>query len=170
MRVRCFVVASSAPTALPQPAAVAQDVAERVGAGRPPVGPVAEGLTRGIQDKIGDRDKSEVIPVIIHGDAAFSGQGVVAETFNLSGLEGYSTGGTIHIIINNQIGFTTAPDDARSTPYSTDVAKMIQAPILHVNGDDPEAAVRVAQLAVAYRQRFSRDVVIDMICHGDKKR
>ncbi len=129
------------------------------------VNPVVEGIVRAHQDRHGDLSRERVIPVLIHGDAAFAGQGVIAETLNLSQLEGYRTGGTIHIIINNQIGFTTSPDDARSTPYSTDVAKMVQAPIFHVNGDDPEMAVRVTKLAFEYRQRFKRDVVIDMFCY-----
>ena len=129
------------------------------------VNPVVEGIARAKQDRIGDRERERVIPVLIHGDAAFAGQGIVAETLNLSQLEGYRTGGTIHLIINNQIGFTTLPDDARSTPYCTDVAKMVQAPIFHVNGDDPEACIRVARLALEYRQRFRKDVVIDMICY-----
>ncbi len=106
-----------------------------------------------------------MIPVLIHGDAAFAGQGVVAETLNLSQLDGYSTGGTIHLIINNQIGFTTLPDESRSTPYSTDIARGVQAPIFHVNGDDPDAAIRVVQIAFDYRQQFKKDVVIDMICY-----
>ena len=106
-----------------------------------------------------------VMPLLIHGDAAFAGQGVVAETFNLSLIRGYRVGGTIHLVINNQLGFTTTPDAARSTQYSTDVAKMVGAPIFHVNGDDPEACVRAARLAFAYRQRFNKDAVIDMICY-----
>jgi 2-oxoglutarate dehydrogenase E1 component len=129
------------------------------------VDPVVEGITRTKQDRIGDLERERVIPVLLHGDAAFAGQGVVAETLNLSQLDGYSTGGTIHLIINNQIGFTTLPDESRSTPYSTDVARGLQAPIFHLNGDDPEAAIRVAQLAYDYRQKFKGDVVIDMICY-----
>ena len=105
------------------------------------------------------------MPLLIHGDAAFAGQGVVAETLNLSQLEGYGTGGTMHFVINNQIGFTTLPEDSRSTPYATDIARMVQAPIFHVNGDDPEASMRVLRLAFDYRQQFKRDVVIDMICY-----
>jgi multifunctional 2-oxoglutarate metabolism enzyme len=129
------------------------------------VDPVVEGLVRPKQDRLGDTARERVIPILIHGDAAFAGQGVVAETLNLSQLEGYTTGGTIHLVINNQIGFTTNPNEARSTPYSTDVARMVQAPIFHVNGDDPEACIRVAQMAYDYRQTFKRDVVIDMFCY-----
>jgi multifunctional 2-oxoglutarate metabolism enzyme len=130
------------------------------------VDPVLEGVVRARQDVI---DKGEpgftVLPVLIHGDAAFAGQGVVAETLNLSLLRGYRTGGTVHIIVNNQVGFTTAPQYSRSSVYATDVARMIQAPIFHVNGDDPEAVVRVGELAFAYRQTFKKDVVIDMVCY-----
>ena len=129
------------------------------------VDPVAEGIVRPKQDRLGDAKRERVIPILIHGDAAFAGQGVVAETLNLSQLEGYTTGGTIHLVINNQIGFTTNPDEARSTPYSTDVARMVQAPIFHVNGDDPEACLRAAQMAYDYRQEFKKDVVIDMFCY-----
>jgi len=133
------------------------------------VDPVVEGIVRPKQDRLGDTERARVIPVLIHGDAAFAGQGVVAETLNLSQLPGYTTGGTIHLIINNQIGFTTNPQDARSTPYCTDVARMVQAPIFHVNGDDPDASLRVLNIAFEYRQRFKKDVVIDMFCfrrHG----
>jgi 2-oxoglutarate decarboxylase len=131
------------------------------------VDPVVEGLVRAKQDmldKEGD-DRFSVVPLVLHGDAAFAGQGVVAETLNMALLRGYRTGGTIHIIVNNQIGFTTSPDDAKSSEYCTDVAKMIGAPIFHVNGDDPEAATWVARLAVDFRQKFHKDVVIDMICY-----
>jgi 2-oxoglutarate dehydrogenase E1 component len=129
------------------------------------VDPVVEGIVRPKQDRLGDTARERVIPVLVHGDAAFAGQGVVAETLNLSQLDGYTTGGTIHLIINNQIGFTTLPDESRSTPYSTDVARGVQAPIFHVNGDSPQAAIRVAQMAFDYRQQFKKDVVIDMICY-----
>ncbi len=128
------------------------------------VDPVVEGMVRARQDRLGDRERSRVLPVLIHGDAAFAGQGVVAETFNLSQLSGYRTGGTVHIVVNNQIGFTTGPRDARSSTYATDLAKMV-APIFHVNGDQPEDAVRVIRLALAYRQRFKRDVVVDVVCY-----
>ncbi len=129
------------------------------------VDPVVEGIVRPKQDRLGDTERERVIPVLVHGDAAFAGQGVVAETLNFSQLHGYRTGGTIHLVINNQIGFTTPPEEARSSPYSTDVARMVQAPIFHVNGDDPEAAIRVTQIAFDYRQRFKKDVVIDMFCY-----
>jgi multifunctional 2-oxoglutarate metabolism enzyme len=129
------------------------------------VDPVVEGLVRPKQDRLGDTARARVIPLLIHGDAAFAGQGIVAEVLNFSQLDGYSTGGTIHLIINNQIGFTTLPDFSRSTPYSTDVARMVQAPIFHVNGDDPEAAMRVVQMAFDFRQQFKKDVVIDMFCY-----
>ncbi|KUI43170.1 alpha-ketoglutarate decarboxylase [Mycobacterium sp. IS-1590] len=136
------------------------------------VDPVLEGLVRAKQDVIdkGDGDGEgvgafSVVPLMLHGDAAFAGQGVVAETLNLALLRGYRTGGTIHIIVNNQIGFTTSPSDAKSSEYCTDVAKMVGAPIFHVNGDDPEAAAWVARLAVDFRQKFHKDVVIDMLCY-----
>ena len=129
------------------------------------VDPVVVGMARARMDLIEPPGEYPVLPVLIHGDAAFAGQGVVAETLNLSLIKGYRVGGTIHLIINNQLGFTTPPQSARSSEYPTDVAKMVQAPILHVNGDDPEACVRVAQLAFAYRKRFHKDVVIDMVCY-----
>jgi multifunctional 2-oxoglutarate metabolism enzyme len=129
------------------------------------VDPVVEGIVRPKQDRLEDADRARVIPLLVHGDAAFAGQGVVAETLNLSQLDGYWTGGTVHLVINNQIGFTTLPEGARSTPYSTDVARGVQAPIFHVNGDDPEACIRVAQLAFDFRQQYKKDVVIDMICY-----
>ncbi len=127
------------------------------------VNPVLEGLARARQDARGEDGRSRVLPVLIHGDSAFAGQGVVAETLNLSQLEGYRTGGTIHMVINNQIGFTTLPQDARSTRYSTDMAKMLMVPIFHVHAEDPEAVAHVAELAFQYRQEFGKDVVIDII-------
>jgi 2-oxoglutarate decarboxylase len=126
------------------------------------VSPVVEGIVRAKQNRLEDTERDKIIPVLLHGDAAFAGQGVVSETLNFSQLKGYRTGGTIHIIINNQIGFTTTPEDARSSPYATDVAKMVQAPIFHVNGDNPEEALWVTQLAFEYRQKFKKDVVIDL--------
>jgi 2-oxoglutarate dehydrogenase E1 component len=140
------------------------------------VDPVVQGMTRAKQDRISPptdgtpamRSRSFGFPcmsVLVHGDAAFAGQGVVAETLNLSGLSGYRTGGTVHVVINNQLGFTTAPASARTSVYPTDVAKMVQAPIFHVNGDDPEACVRAARLAFAFRQTFHKDVVIDLVCY-----
>ncbi|HEX3824562.1 MAG TPA: multifunctional oxoglutarate decarboxylase/oxoglutarate dehydrogenase thiamine pyrophosphate-binding subunit/dihydrolipoyllysine-residue succinyltransferase subunit, partial [Mycobacteriales bacterium] len=130
------------------------------------VDPVVEGIARAKQDVINRGESGfTVLPVLIHGDAAFAGQGVVAETLNLSQLRGYRTGGSVHVVINNQVGFTTSPASARSSVYSTDVARMIQAPIFHVNGDDPEAVVRVAELAYEFRQAFKKDVVIDMLCY-----
>ena len=106
-----------------------------------------------------------VLPLLLHGDAAFAGQGVVAETLHLSQLRGYRTGGTVHVVVNNQVGFTTSPAASRSSVYATDVARMVQAPIFHVNGDDPEGCVRVARLAYEFRQEFNKDVVIDMLCY-----
>jgi len=129
------------------------------------VNPVLEGIVRAKQDRLEQGNEFPVLPILLHGDAAFAGQGVVTETLNLSELRGYRTGGTIHVIINNQIGFTTLPDSSRSSFYSTDVAKSTQLPIFHVNGDDPEACVRVAEIAFRYRQKFKRDVVIDMQCY-----
>lgn len=129
------------------------------------VNPVVEGIVRAKQTRANDKNKSLIIPVLLHGDAAFAGEGIVAETLNLSQLQGYSTGGTIHIIINNQIGFTTSPAEARSTVYASDVAKMVQAPIFHVNGDDPEAILWVIKLAYEYRMKFNKDVVIDIISY-----
>jgi 2-oxoglutarate dehydrogenase E1 component len=134
------------------------------------VDPVVEGMVRATQDDLRDRVRlpreeviDRVLPVLLHGDAAFAGQGVVMETLNLAGLHGYRTGGTIHIIINNQIGFTTSPEAGRSTIYSTDVARMTQLPIFHINGDDPEAAYRVTKIALNYRQEFNKDIVLDLV-------
>jgi 2-oxoglutarate dehydrogenase E1 component len=130
------------------------------------VDPVLEGIVRAKQDRLDlGLHGYTVLPLLVHGDAAFAGQGVVAETLNLSQLRGYRTGGTLHVVVNNQVGFTTAPEYSRSSLYSTDVARMIQAPIFHVNGDDPEAVIRVARLAFEYRQAFNKDVVIDMVCY-----
>jgi 2-oxoglutarate dehydrogenase E1 component len=129
------------------------------------VDPVVEGMARAKEDQLPDDQRFDVLPVLLHGDAAFAGQGVVAETFNLSEVAGYDVGGTVHLVVNNQVGFTTAPASGRSTVYATDVAKMVQAPIFHVNGDDPEAAVRVMRLAFAFRQAFQKDVVVDLFCY-----
>jgi 2-oxoglutarate dehydrogenase E1 component len=129
------------------------------------VDPVVVGMARAHMDQIEPPADYPILPVLLHGDAAFAGQGVVAETLNASQIKGYKVGGTIHVIVNNQLGFTTPPLSARSSEYCTDVAKMVQAPIFHVNGDDPEACVRVARLAFAYRQQFNKDVVIDMVCY-----
>ncbi|MFI5046962.1 MAG: multifunctional oxoglutarate decarboxylase/oxoglutarate dehydrogenase thiamine pyrophosphate-binding subunit/dihydrolipoyllysine-residue succinyltransferase subunit [Acidimicrobiia bacterium] len=129
------------------------------------VDPIVEGMARALGDAIGDTRRHQVLPVLVHGDAAFAGQGVVAETFNLSEVPGYEVGGTVHLVVNNQLGFTTPPDLGRSSVYPTDVAKMVQAPIFHVNGDDPEAAVRVIRLAFAFRQAFDKDVVVDLVCY-----
>lgn len=127
--------------------------------------PVVEGMARALQDALGDTSRLRVVPILVHGDAAFAGQGVVAETFNMSALQGYRTGGTVHVVVNNGIGFTTAPADARSSVYATDVAKMVQAPVFHVNGEDPEACFFVASLAMAFRYAFRKDVVIDIQCY-----
>jgi 2-oxoglutarate dehydrogenase E1 component len=129
------------------------------------VNPVLEGIVRAKQDRLNVKNAYSVMPVLLHGDASFAGQGVNAEVLQLSQLGGYRTGGTIHIVINNQVGFTTSPHASRTSAYSTDFAKIIQAPVFHVNGDDPEACVRVARLAYEYRQEFKKDVVIDMICY-----
>lgn len=130
------------------------------------VNPVAEGAARSKQDKVDEKGApKKILPILIHGDAAFSGQGVVAETLNMSQLKGFKTGGTIHVIINNQIGFTTLPEDGRSTQYTSDLAKMILAPIFHVNGDDPEIAIHSIRLALEYRQKFGKDVIIDLVCY-----
>lgn len=127
------------------------------------VNPVVEGIVRAKQTRTGDIERSHIMPVLLHGDSAFAGQGVVAETINLSQLAGYKTGGTIHIVTNNQIGFTTTPEEARSSVYATDVAKIVQAPVFHVNGDDPESVLHVIRIAFDYRQKFKKDVVIDIV-------
>ena len=129
------------------------------------VNPVVLGKVRAKQDQYNDAERGSVLPILLHGDAAFAGQGVVAECFGLSGLKGHRTGGTIHIIVNNQIGFTTAPSYSRSSPYPTDIALMVEAPIFHVNGDDPEAVVHAARVATEYRQKFHKDVVLDIFCY-----
>ncbi|MBK8907848.1 MAG: 2-oxoglutarate dehydrogenase E1 component [Rhodospirillales bacterium] len=129
------------------------------------VNPVVLGRVRAKQSQRGDEGRRAVMSILLHGDAAFAGQGLVAECFDLSELKGYRTGGTVHLIVNNQIGFTTSPRQSRSSPYPSDVAKMVQAPIFHVNGDDPEAVVHVARIAMEFRQEFQRDVVIDMFCY-----
>ena len=129
------------------------------------VNPVVIGKVRAKQDQLNDTDRTQVMPILLHGDAAFAGQGVVAECFGLSGLKGHRTGGTIHIVVNNQIGFTTAPHFSRSSPYPTDIALMVEAPIFHVNGDDPEAVVHAAKVATEFRQKFHKDVVIDIFCY-----
>jgi 2-oxoglutarate dehydrogenase complex dihydrolipoamide succinyltransferase (E2) component len=129
------------------------------------VNPVVLGKVRAKQDQLGDTDRHQVLPILLHGDAAFAGQGVVAECFGLSGLKGHRTGGTIHIVVNNQIGFTTAPSFSRSSPYPTDIALMVEAPIFHVNGDDPEAVVHAAKVATEFRQTFHKDVVLDIFCY-----
>src|SRR5437867_7600978 len=129
------------------------------------VDPVIEGIVRAKQDHYGDRDRERVVPVLLHGDAAFNGQGVVTETLGLSELPGYHVGGTIHVIIDNQIGFTTPPGAYRFTRYPSDVTKIIQAPVFHVNGDDPEAAVQAARLAIGFRERFKKDAIINLVCY-----
>ncbi|XP_060085381.1 2-oxoglutarate dehydrogenase E1 component-like [Ylistrum balloti] len=129
------------------------------------INPIVQGMVRAKQDASQDQERRQVVPVLLHGDAAFAGQGIVYETLMFSDIDGYSTGGTIHIIVNNQIGFTTNPDEYRSTPYASDLAKVIQAPVFHVNADDPEAVVQVACLAAGFRQRFCKDVFIDLICY-----
>ena len=129
------------------------------------VNPVVLGKARAKQQQLSDEDRDQVLPILLHGDAAFAGQGVIAECFGLSGLSGHKTGGTMHIIINNQIGFTTAPHFSRSSPYPTDIALMVEAPIFHVNGDDPEAVVHAARVGTEFRQKFHKDVVIDIFCY-----
>jgi 2-oxoglutarate dehydrogenase E1 component len=128
--------------------------------------PVVLGKVRAKQDQLNDIvERTKVLPLLIHGDASFAGQGVIAECFGLSGLKGHRTGGSVHFIVNNQIGFTTYPRYSRSSPYPSDVAKMIEAPIFHVNGDDPEAVVYAAKVAIEFRQKFHKPVVIDMFCY-----
>jgi 2-oxoglutarate dehydrogenase E1 component len=129
------------------------------------VDPVVEGIVRAKQSYFHDESRERAVPLLMHGDAAFAGQGVVTETLMLGGLEAYRTGGTVHVIINNQIGFTTDPDETRSTRYASDIAKVVQAPVFHVNGDDAEAVAHVARIAIEYRQRFHRDVFIDLVCY-----
>src|SRR6056300_256462 len=129
------------------------------------VNPVVLGKVRAKQEQLNDKDRTQVMPLLLHGDAAFAGQGVVAECFGLSGLVGHKTGGTMHVVVNNQIGFTTAPHFSRSSPYPTDIALMVEAPIFHVNGDDPEAVVHAAKVATEFRQKFGKDVVIDIFCY-----
>ena len=129
------------------------------------VNPVVLGKVRAKQNQLNDSNRVQVLPVLLHGDAAFAGQGIISECFGLSGLKGHKTGGTIHIIVNNQIGFTTAPHNSRSSPYPTDIALMVEAPIFHVNGDDPEAVVHAAKVATEFRQKFHKDVVIDVFCY-----
>ena len=129
------------------------------------VDPVVEGMTRGHQDELRDHERIRVMPVLIHGDAAFAGEGVVAETFGMSQLPGFTTGGTVHVVVNNQLGFTTPAMRGRSSVYATDIAKMVQAPIFHVNGDNPEACAWVTRLAFAFRQAFKKDVVVDLLCY-----
>ncbi|NVO26584.1 2-oxoglutarate dehydrogenase E1 component [Donghicola sp. C2-DW-16] len=129
------------------------------------VNPVVLGKVRAKQEQLGDKARTQVLPILLHGDAAFAGQGVVAECFGLSGLVGHRTGGTMHIVVNNQIGFTTAPHFSRSSPYPTDIALMVEAPIFHVNGDDPEAVVHAAKVATEFRQKFHKDVVLDIFCY-----
>ena len=129
------------------------------------VNPVVLGKVRAKQEQHGDTERTAVLPLLLHGDAAFAGQGIIAEGFGLSGLKGHRTGGTIHIVVNNQIGFTTSPHNSRSSPYPTDIAMMVEAPIFHVNGDDPEAVVHAAKVATEFRQKFHKDVVLDMFCY-----
>ena len=129
------------------------------------VNTVVQGRVRAKQDRVGDTSRTRCLPLLIHGDAAFAGQGIVAEALNMSGLDGYRVGGTVHVVVNNQIGFTTSPHDAKSTTYATDVARMLQIPIFHVNGEDPEALSQVVDLAVDFRQRFHRDVIIELWCY-----